>query len=153
MCSQLTISVIWVPGHREIVGNCIADDLARQGTTMPPRKGERRHAHGILQAEYKKKNNLKKLANIHWQNAPQCRTFHQTWSVINNKKNLGTTKIQPHRVCHADSRSYRPLARRPTCSQAKAPQNDFCRSCTDEEEEETVEHLLCFCPALCRLKR
>jgi len=27
---------------------------------------------------------------------------------------------------------------------------DFCRSCRDEEEEETVEHLLCFCPALCR---
>jgi len=24
----------------------------------------------------------------------------------------------------------------------KAPQNDFCRSCWDEEEEETVEHLL-----------
>jgi len=34
----------------------------------------------------------------------------------------------------------------------KAPKNDFCRSCRDEEEEETVEHLLCFCPALCRLR-
>jgi len=34
----------------------------------------------------------------------------------------------------------------------KAPQNDYCRSCRDEEEEETVEHLLCFCPALCRLR-
>jgi len=33
-----------------------------------------------------------------------------------------------------------------------APQNDFCRSCRDEEEVKTVEHLLCFCPALCRLR-
>jgi len=33
----------------------------------------------------------------------------------------------------------------------KALQIDFCRSCRDEEEVETVEHLLCFCPALCRL--
>jgi len=24
----------------------------------------------------------------------------------------------------------------------KAPKNDFCKSCRDEEEEETVEHLL-----------
>jgi len=34
----------------------------------------------------------------------------------------------------------------------KAPQNDFCRSCRDEEEVKTVEHLLCFCPALCKLR-
>jgi len=34
----------------------------------------------------------------------------------------------------------------------KAPQNDFCKGCRDEEEEETEEHLLCFCPALCGLR-
>jgi len=34
----------------------------------------------------------------------------------------------------------------------KATKNYFCRSCRDEEEEETVEHLICFCPALCRLR-
>ena len=28
--------------------------------------------------------------------------------------------------------------------------NDFCRSCRDEEEEETVPHLLGTCPALCQ---
>jgi len=35
MASQFTISLIWVPGHRDFVGNCIADELARQGTIMP----------------------------------------------------------------------------------------------------------------------
>jgi len=34
----------------------------------------------------------------------------------------------------------------------KAIKNDFCTSCRGEEEEKTVEHLLCFCPALCRLR-
>ncbi|KAL7725181.1 hypothetical protein ACLKA6_017337 [Drosophila palustris] len=29
-----------------------------------------------------------------------------------------------------------------------APYNDFCRSCRDEEEEESTEHFFCFCPAL-----
>ena len=28
------------------------------------------------------------------------------------------------------------------------PRNDLCRSCLDEEEEESVQHLLCDCPAL-----
>jgi len=40
MANQFTISVIWVPGHRDIVGNCIADELARQGTTKPLQPGE-----------------------------------------------------------------------------------------------------------------
>jgi len=35
-------------------------------------------------------------------------------------------------------------------SRLGAPRNDFCRSCRDEEEEETVEHLFCSCPALSR---
>jgi len=32
MANQFTISLIWIPGHRDIVGNCIADELARQTT-------------------------------------------------------------------------------------------------------------------------
>ncbi|EDW38656.1 GL15379 [Drosophila persimilis] len=35
-------------------------------------------------------------------------------------------------------------------SRLGAPYNDFCRSCRDEDEEETVEHLICSCPALRR---
>jgi len=35
MANQFTISLLWVPGHRDIVGNCIADELARQGTIKP----------------------------------------------------------------------------------------------------------------------
>jgi len=33
MATHLRINLIWVPGHRNIEGNCIADELARQGTT------------------------------------------------------------------------------------------------------------------------
>jgi len=32
MVSHLRISLIWVPGHRNIEGNCIADELARRDT-------------------------------------------------------------------------------------------------------------------------
>jgi len=33
MAAHLRINLIWVPGHRNIEGNCIADELASQGTT------------------------------------------------------------------------------------------------------------------------
>jgi len=33
MATYLRINLIWVPGHRNIEGNCIAEELARQGTT------------------------------------------------------------------------------------------------------------------------
>jgi len=33
MATHLRIHLIWAPGHRNIEGNCLADELARQGTT------------------------------------------------------------------------------------------------------------------------
>jgi len=58
-----------VSGHQDIVGNCIADELARQGTIMPllPEKENV----GMPMATYKLsiKNYCNKLANTHWQNA------------------------------------------------------------------------------------
>jgi len=50
MASLFTISLIWVSGHRDIVGNCIADELARQGTIMPLLPGKENE----MQAKYKK---------------------------------------------------------------------------------------------------
>jgi len=40
MANQFTINLIWVPGHRDIVGNCIVDELTRQGTNKPLLPGE-----------------------------------------------------------------------------------------------------------------
>jgi len=65
------------------------------------------------------------LANIHWQNEPQCRISHQTWPVINNKKTSELLKFSRTECgmlilaltghwlvdAHADK--------------VKAPQNDF----------------------------
>jgi len=40
MANQFSISLIWVPAPRDNVGNCIADELARQGITKPLLPGE-----------------------------------------------------------------------------------------------------------------
>jgi len=98
------------------------------------------------------KDHFNTLADTHWQNAPQSRISHQTCPVINKKKTSELLKLS-RTECGM-------LIRTPTghclvgahAGKLKAPQNDFCRSCRDEEEVERVEHLLCFCPALCRLR-
>jgi len=58
--------------------------------------------------------------------------------VINNKKNFGITQIQLTLTGHWLVGTH--------AGRLKAPKNDFCRSCRDEEEEETVEHLLLSSP-------
>jgi len=82
----------WVPGHWDIVSNCIADELPRQVTIMAllPEK----EIVGMPMAIFKLniKNSFNKLANTLWQSATQCRVSHQTWPVINSKKNFGSTQ-------------------------------------------------------------
>jgi len=39
VATHLRINLFWVPGHRNIEGKCIADQLARQGTTVVGKNG------------------------------------------------------------------------------------------------------------------
>jgi len=152
MANQFTISLIWVPGHRDIVGNCIADELARQGTTKPLLPGKENVGMPTATCKLNINSYFNTLANTHWQNAPQCLISLQTWPVINNKKTSELLKLRRTEcgiLIRALTGHWLVGAH---AGILIAPQNDFYRSCRDEEEEETVEHLLCFCPALCRLR-
>jgi len=50
MATHLRINLIWVPGHRNIEGNCIVDELARQGTTAEILRDKETVACGYLLA-------------------------------------------------------------------------------------------------------
>jgi len=66
MASQFTISIIWVSGHRDIVGNSIADELARQGTIMPRVPEKENVGMPMATCKLNIKHYFNKLANTHW---------------------------------------------------------------------------------------
>jgi len=70
MANHFTISLIWVPGHRDIVGNSIAVELARQGHIKPLLPGKENVIMPMATCKLNIKNYFNKLANTHWQNAP-----------------------------------------------------------------------------------
>jgi len=77
--------------QHDIVGNCRAEELARQDTAKPLLPGEEKVGMPMATCKLNIKNYFNKLANTHWQNAPHI--SHQTWPVINNKKTSELLKL------------------------------------------------------------
>ncbi|XP_041449660.1 LOW QUALITY PROTEIN: uncharacterized protein LOC121404391, partial [Drosophila obscura] len=150
MAYQFVISLIWVPGHQDIEDNCIADELARAGTTIPLLHDKEDIRMPMATCKLKIKEHFKRLINDRWQTVSLCRITRQTWPNIIRKRTDELCKLSRSR-CSSVIRSLTGHWLIGThASRLGAPYNDFCRSCRDEDEEETVEHLFCSCPALSR---
>jgi len=135
MATNLKINLIWVPGHKNIEGNCIADELSRQGTTadMATRKLHLRQR-------------LYTLSNKRWNTISTCHNSRLTWPNYNSK---GTKTLLQ---CNRKDISALLNALTGHCllgthvHRLGLSNHDFCRSCKQIYEEENIEHLLCFCP-------
>ncbi|XP_073841439.1 uncharacterized protein [Musca autumnalis] len=141
------VTLCWVPGHCKIIGNDMADELARRGSepqyiiiensVKPPLCYFMR----LLEQGYRNK------ASQIWQNEPGCRVSkaiclskRRTSSLFLLKKvelRLTVGLITGH--CNIRAMSYK---------WGRTEGADYCRLCEDEEELETIEHLLCRCPML-----
>ncbi|XP_043070264.1 uncharacterized protein LOC122322381 [Drosophila grimshawi] len=82
MAKQHVISLIWVPGHQDIEGNCKADELARKGTILPLLADKE----GISMPLATCKLNIRRRSCSKWQSATCSRIAHQTWPIINSKR-------------------------------------------------------------------
>ncbi|KAL7745058.1 hypothetical protein ACLKA6_008124 [Drosophila palustris] len=148
MAVHFEICLIWVPGHQDIPGNCIADELARKGTTklLLPDKEDTSMPLATCKLLLHNQSNHKN--NLRWQTSLVGRVARQTWPYIG--------KARTDALCNLSRRDCSLVVRSMTghwligthAHRLNFPYNDFCRSCRDEEEEESPEHFFCSCPAL-----
>ena len=150
MAKHYNISLQWVPGHHDIVGNCIADELARNGTTTAILRDK--DTVGIPMATCKLliSQNIILLAEERWNSTSNCETSRLTWPKFNKKRTTELLRLKRGDV----STLIRALTGHCLigrhANRLGLPSNDFCRNCLQPEEEETIEHLICHCPAHCR---
>jgi len=86
MAIHLIINLIWVPGHHNIEGNCIADELARQGTTTYILRDK--DTMGMPMATHKLhlRRRLYTLSNNRWNTISTCQNSRLTWPNYNSKR-------------------------------------------------------------------
>ena len=153
MAEQFDIHLIWVPGHRDIPGNCKADELARLGTTLHA-PGELEHV-GMTVATCKLllRNSALTATNGRWSLVGKCVHSKLMWPCLNWKRTNALLSLSRPDVSLIVSVMTGHCLIGRHAERLKVLSNDFCRSCGDEEEVESIEHLLCLCPALSRRRR
>ena len=78
MAKHYKITLIWVPGHQNIEGNCITDELARKGTTIEILQEKDTIGMPIATCRLFIKQKTLRQAELRWKNAPSCEFFKQT---------------------------------------------------------------------------
>ncbi|KAL7726147.1 hypothetical protein ACLKA6_002617 [Drosophila palustris] len=147
MAGHFDICLIWVPGHQDIPGNCIADELARKGTTNFLLPDKEDTSMPLATCKLMLHNQSIHKSTLRWQASLVGRVGRQTWPKID--------KARTGALCNLSRRNCSLVVRSLTghwligthAHRLNSPYNDFCRSCRDEDEE-SPEHFFCSCPAL-----
>ena len=151
MAEFFTIQLIWVPGHCDVPGNCLADELARSGTTALLSDSRKRVGIPLASCRLLFSNWIEERFAERWSTVSTCKSTKTVWPRIDRKRSkelLGLSKplisavvgvITGH--CLVGLHALR----------LKVREDTLCRSCM-EEEIESPEHLLLQCPAHCRLR-
>jgi len=135
MATHLRINLIWVPGHR--------DELGRQGTTADILRDM--DTEGMPMGTSHAPPQSETVRNNRWNSISTCQNSRLTWPNYNSKRTK--TLLQ----CSREDISTLLNALTGHCligtHALRLGLSNFCRSCKQIDEEESIEHLLCFCPA------
>lgn len=154
LATKHRVNITWVPGHSDIPGNCRADELARAGTLLPAAAIDIKLGIPIADRKLFLAKQTIRLVNSRWKQEPTCRITRQLWPqhdpgrsseiVCLSRKSIGVAIAAL--TGHWKGGRHAERMRLPD-------RHDYCRSCQDEGEEETIEHLFCNCPALAQKRR
>jgi hypothetical protein len=143
-----SIKLVWVPGHSGVVGNELADVCARKGSESV----DDIVVLEVLVPLVDVSNAIEEIAMTEmitrWSSLSSCGTSRLLWP----KPNRGRTKTllgfgKPTvRLLTGVLTGHCIIGR--MAEHMGDRRQDFCRNCKDEEEEESVHHLLCDCPGL-----
>lgn len=142
--------IIWVPGHSDIPGNCVADELARKGTALQAPCHMESAYMPFATCRLMIDQWANKLLQDRWENTNTCNKARQTWPLVSQKRTEELLKLPKYRLSVLIGILTGHCLIGPHARRLRVTAFDFCRSCQDEEEEETPQHLLLCCPAFAR---
>jgi len=117
MATHLRINLIWVPGHRNIEGNCIADELARYGKTADILRDKDTLGMPMATCKLYLSQRLYTLSNNRWNSISTCHNSRLTWPNYNSK--ISKTLLQFSREDMSTPKCpHGPLPYRDSCGQA-----------------------------------
>jgi ribonuclease HI len=148
MGEHFNIQLIWVPGHSDVKGNCRADELARHGTTLQLLPERANLGRPISALKLALRNEAIASTNARWANTLTCRIARQVWPKLDSERTNSLISLRRGTVGTVVGVLTGHCLFGEHAKRLGLEANDFCRSCMDEEEEETVAHFLCSCPAL-----
>ena len=146
------IKIAWVPGHSDIPGNCMADELARAGTNLMVRSEQEHLSIPIASCCLLIEQWAIETLQDRWNTASSCYTAKLTWPSIDHNRSKELLGLPRHRISMTVGALTGHCLIGSHARRFNVPAFDFCRSCLDEEEEESPQHLLLHCPALARLR-
>ena len=86
MAKHYKIALICVPGHQNMDGNCIEDELAMKGTTIEILQEKDAIGMPIATCRLLIKQKTQRQAELRWKNATNCEIYKQTWPCQNLKR-------------------------------------------------------------------
>lgn len=145
-----SIHIYWIPGHSNHPGNEVADRLAKQGVEKIVHAAE--PIIPVSEAEIKQniKNWATRQHSTYWHKLPYCRQTKmmipspdpKIWKKIQKFTRRNIMIITQMLTGHCTLQRHLAIM--------NIEQDPMCEQCL--EEEETVEHFLCDCPAFATIR-